>query len=240
MDVPGMFGRISNGRVVRRVRLRLRRRRRPWLQWLVPVALLLLGGSYLLDWAATPLLRAVAEHEAQLVATAALNRAMLQRLDSGLNYADLIDVRLDKEGRVAMLQPNTLLINRLAAAAGAAIQDEFDKITAQRFDVPLWQVLGSKLFADRGPRIPVRFLPLTTVLVTVHQDFAAAGINQTRHVIELQATVTVQIVTPLLTQSQTLHASVPLSEAVIVGPVPGTYLQGDLGHYQAGPVIPLK
>lgn len=200
----------------------------------------LLGASYLLDWLATPILRTVAEYETRKVASAALNRAMLDKLDPGFKYSELIDVKLDKDGRVTLLEPNTLLTNRIAAQAGVAIQDEFDKITEQRYAVPLWQVLGSRFFADSGPRIPVRFLPLTTVLVTVHQDFQAAGINQTRHAIELQATVTVQLALPLLTETQTLHASVPLSEAVIVGPVPTTYLQGDLGHYQAGPVLPLK
>lgn len=220
------------------MRLRLRRRRGPWLPRLAALGLVLMVGSYLVDLAATPLLHAVAVHEGRRVAAAALNRALLERLDFGMRYGDLIEVRLDKEGRVAMLQPNTLLINRLAAMAGVAIQAEFDQIVEQRFDVPLLQVLGSRLFANRGPRIPVRFRPLTTVLVTVTQNFTAAGINQTRHVIQLEATATVQIAMPLLTETETLHGSVPLSEAVIVGPVPGTYLQGDLGRYQLGPVLP--
>lgn len=212
----------------------LRRRGRLWLMRLLALLLLLLAASYLLDWLASPLLRAVADWEARKVATSTLNRAMLDKVGLGLRYGDLIDVRLDHDGRIAMLQPNTILINRLAAEAGHAIQSEFDQISAERYAVPLGQVLGNRLFADRGPNIPVRFLPLTTVLVSVTQDFMAAGINQTRHVINLQATVTLQVATPLLTETRTLQSSLPLSEAVIVGPVPSTYLSADLGSYKVG------
>lgn len=215
------------------MRLGLRRRPRVWLNWTILAAVLVVVGSWSLDFLASPVLGQVADWAGRRVATDALNRAVLEKVGTGLRYEDLIHVRTDKDGHISMLQPDTIAIARLAAQAGTAIQQEFDHISGVRYDVPLYQVLGNQLFAGSGPRIPVRFLPLTTVQVNVKQQFNEAGINQTRHVIYLEVAVTVQVAMPLFTRTQNLHSELPLSEAVIVGQVPNTYWKHDLGTYRA-------
>ena len=84
-------------------------------------------------------------------------------------------------------------------------------------------MLGSQLLANYGPRIKVSIYPLGTVRTSVFDKFEAAGINQTRHQIYLDIETQVQVVVPLVSSEVTVSTQVPITDTVIVGPVPSFY-----------------
>lgn len=198
-------------------------RRRGCLPFLLQVLILLLlfsFGFWIADRNLAPTVLAIGELEARSVANEAINRAIQEKVASGIKYQDVISFQKDNQGRIALLQANTQEINRVAAEATLAIQQEFRKLTGRRFSVPLGRAFGSQVLANYGPRIPLTLVPVGAVLVTVRQEFQDAGINQTRHVISLHAEAQIRVVIPLLTREITVGVETPISEAVIVGPVP--------------------
>ena len=68
--------------------------------------------------------------------------------------------------------------------------------------------------------------------VKVADDFQQAGINQTRHRLYLNVFSQVKIIIPLVTDNIEVAAQVPIAETIIVGEVPQTYLNLDLGRGQ--------
>ncbi len=63
--------------------------------------------------------------------------------------------------------------------------------------------------------------------MNIHDEFSAAGINQTRHSIMLDIVVDMGILLPFQTTFTQISDTLPIVESVIVGPIPETYLSVD-------------
>jgi sporulation protein YunB len=202
--------------------------------WWIPLVLLVVG-LVAVEQSVAGVMRVAAEERARAMAIAAINRAVLTRAAAGLRQQEVVQYRYDTEGRVTLLTVNTPVVNQVAADAAQAVQQAVDQMAATRFAVPLGQALGSKVFGNLGPELPMEFSPLGSALVTVGQRFEGAGINQTRHVVYLQATARLKVVVPLVTGVVEVTTELPLTEAVIVGPVPQSYWQGAGGIITTAP-----
>lgn len=172
-----------------------------------------------------PTLLAIAETKATLLATESINRVISERINQNVDSQKLVNVTLDSRGRVVLIQPNTIEFNKIAADITMRVQDILKEIGEEKIKIPMGQILGSQLLATVGPDITVTVIPIGTVLVKVIDKFEQAGINQTRHMIYLVATTQIKIVVPLVSKSVSVDTQVPISEYVVVGEVPSTYVQ---------------
>jgi sporulation protein YunB len=172
-----------------------------------------------------PTLLAIAEARATVIATTTINNVISEEITKGVDYRDLVSVRVDDRGRVVLMQPNTVEFNRLASHITIKVQEGLRQITNEKISIPVGQVLGSQMLASYGPKITVTVIPLGTVQVKVMDTFEQAGINQTKHMIYIVANTQVRIVIPLVIKSVEVVTRVPISESVVVGEVPNTYVQ---------------
>lgn len=197
-----------------------------WFRWTVA---LIVGAYALFRLAELVLLEplaAVAETEARLRGIDAVNRVIVGSVSRSLQHQDLVTYVKDQQGRIAAYTINTRLINAVAAEAAVAVQQEFRKLSQDEFGVPLGALSGTRLFATQGPAIPVRLMPIGTVAMDIQHEFKGEGINQTRHRIWLQSTARVRVILPIATREVEVTAHLPLSETVIVGPVPSSFFGG--------------
>ena len=168
-------------------------------------------------------LMAVAEVEARARGIDAVNRIVLGSLGRNLGHEDIVTYEKDKDGRIAAYHINTQLVNAVASEAAAAVTKEFKELSEDSFGVPMGALSGAKVLSSSGPAIPVRLMPIGTVGIDLKQEFTAEGINQTRHRIWIHATARMQVVLPVSTRVVEVSADLPLSETVIVGPVPSSF-----------------
>jgi len=188
--------------------------------------LLILTGFFYAEHRLRPALHEMAQAKAIEVATQSINVAVREKVVQNIHYEDLISVKVDNRGRVVLMQPNTGEINRLAANATIAVQEQLGKTSRERVYIPIGQLMGSEMVAGRGPGIPIDILPVGAVESRVFDSFEQAGINQTRHKIYLAVTTMVRIVVPLTHSNVKVQTEVPLVEAVIMGEVPQVYFGG--------------
>jgi sporulation protein YunB len=208
---------------VRFYRGRRRETRRRALTLVILIALGML--LYSLDHALRPAFLAVAETRIHALTTVALNEAVRDALAAGAEYDELIHVQTDTSGRIVLMQPNTPVINGLVADTALRAQAKVDSLTERRVGVRLGQAVGSFLFAGLGPTIWIRCLPVGSVTTTVTERFEGAGINQTRHSLWLEARVRFRLVSPLVRSYLDITTRLPITEAVLIGPVPATYVE---------------
>lgn len=195
------------------------------------LTLVLLAAAFLvLEQTLRPSVEATIQHLVQIRATESISRAVLDRT-ARVRYEDLYDIQKNDQGLVAFLQPNTTEINRLAAQMTLAVQRELKGMERQEFGVTMGQVVGSRLFATRGPALQVGLQSLGTVRATVVSRFEQAGLNQTRHLVYLKVRTDIQAVAPTFTQVYPIEEQIPLAEGIIVGPVP----QGGILDFRMGP-----
>ncbi len=168
----------------------------------------------------------IAEDRAESWAIQTISRVVMEEIIPGIDYNNLIQLEKDTRGRVAFMQPNTLEISVMSRAV-VAIQDELRQSEEFKVMVPLNQALGTELFMNVGPRVPATVTAVGTVEGSVSEEFAEAGINQTKHVIYLEIKAYMYIVVPFV-RSTRVSTRLALAQAIIVGDVPGTYVR--IGH----------
>ncbi len=209
--------------------MRFSLRRQTGIRWIkiIPLLLVIAGGGlfWVLETHLKPTLLAIAETKATLIATESINSVINEKVSKSINQQNLVNVQVDGRGKVVFIQPNTMEFNKLAADTTMSVQEALKGIGDEKITIPVGQVLGSQLLASMGPKITVTVIPMGTVQVKVVDKFEQAGINQTRHMIYLMATTQVRIVVPLVSKSATVTTQVPIAEYVVVGEVPGTYVQ---------------
>lgn len=176
-----------------------------------------------------PTILAIASAYAEQIAVDAIQNAVNEKVAKTVEYKDLIFIRTDNRGRIVLMQANTIRINNLAAETTLDIQKSLAKLEGKVIPIPLGQVLQSQLLASYGPKIKVTLVPIGTVKVKVIDDFQQAGINQTRHRLYLNVYGKVKIVIPMASDYVEVASQVPIAETIIVGEVPQTYLNLDLG-----------
>lgn len=172
---------------------------------------------------------AMARVRAEQAAIKAIQEAVNEKIAKAVEYKDLIFIRTDNNGRVVLMQANTIKINNLAADTTLEIQKTLARLEGTTIPIPLGQALNSKILASYGPKIKVTLVPMGTVKVKVEDDFQEAGINQTRHRLYLHVFSRVKIVIPLVSETVEVASQIPIAETIIVGEVPDTHVNLDLG-----------
>ena len=205
---------------LKRYSARVRRQRR--LRRLTLAALALLAVFLLVDRNFRPLVFSLAEARSAAMATRALNAALTEALEDGVDYDDLMNVRMDDGGQVSLLSANTMRMNALAERAGDAALRKLE--SAQKVDVPLGAALGLTLLAGSGPRIPISIVPVGSVQTDFETEFEACGINQTRHKVYLQLSASIRIVIPTGAKTTNVTANMLVAESIIVGKVPESFV----------------
>ena len=170
-----------------------------------------------------PKIVVMSEIKARLFATQAINDAVSKKIAADA-FNNLVNIQTDNMGRVTMVQANTSEMNRIAVETSLSIQKELENIAAKDLYITIGNVLGSQIFADKGPRINIKIQPAGSVNVNFTTEFSEAGINQTRLKIYLHVNTKVQIVVPFAENEIDVSTNIPVSETIIVGDVPESYI----------------
>ena len=152
------------------------------------------------------------------------NSVRVEVAGEGMLYEDLIIVHKDSAGKIVLMQADTAKINKIASDTTIAVQSAILRLGEESLYIPLGQITGLYLLANRGPRIRVEIVPIGTVRVNVDDRFEQSGINQTRHSIYLVFDTDIRVVVPLKSGRASVVTQVPVAESIIVGDVPSTFV----------------
>lgn len=184
---------------------------------------------YIVDKNLKPIIIVMSENKARIIATQAINEAANKKIAKD-DYKDLVTVMIDKDGKVTMLKIDPILMNKLATETTLAIQEELNNIETKSLMIPFANILGSQLLANTGPSIKVRIQPLGSVKVDYKSAVEAAGINMARHNIYLYVETNIRIIAPFIKSDVEVATHVPISETIIVGEVPESYINVPEGN----------
>ena len=206
------------------------RRARRFLRRTLLLLFLLLAVFLAIDRNFRPLVFSLAEARSAAMASQVLSGALAEAIGDGVTYEELMNVRMDDRGQVALLSANTVMMNRLAARAGEAALRRLNNMSSERVTVPLGAVLGTTLFAGNGPGVPVSIVPIGSIATDFATEFEACGINQTRHKVFLKVTASVRIVIPAGAKTTQVSANMLVAESIIVGAVPEGFVGYELSE----------
>lgn len=202
----------------------MRRRGQKKVIYLLITFLIIGSFIFFIDLLLRPAIIKVAESKTQLMATKIINEAV-QKNVALIHYQDLVGIHKDNDNRVVLMMPDTVLINKIATQTVLDIEKELEKMETQGFSLPLGLVTGSALFSNTGPPIRIGITPASMIDVTMKDEFIEAGINQTKHRLYLNVKTNLQIVIPFLRSDVNVAVDVPITESIIIGPVPEWYMK---------------
>ena len=201
------------------------RRKLAWT--LLVVSALCAAGFFIVDFNLRPIVLTMAQAKVEAIAVKAVNDAVREVMMDKLKYTDLVNIIQDGNGQVSMIQANTIRMNDLSAQIASFAQDKIIKVGSQGIGIPLGSIIGGEIFAGRGPVITIKIIPVGSITSEFVSEFQTAGINQTRHRIYLKATSNIRIIIPRANSSVQVVSQVPISESIIVGSVPHSYVNVD-------------
>jgi sporulation protein YunB len=190
---------------------------------LIAVVIFILGNYYINNHL-RPIMTQMARVQVDQLASRVINQAIVTRItDEGLTYSNLVGFEKDINGQITALKTDIVSINRLRADITEEVLHSLEHMDTSRLAIPTGNLINSDIFSGRGPRIPLKIVPLGTVSAGFSNQFSAAGINQTRHQIMMDITVDISILLPGYSVGTKVGTQVTVAETVIVGAVPDSY-----------------
>ena len=197
-------------------------RRKKSILWIIALILLLLYMYKFIDKNIKPTVIAISEIRARSITTQTINDTIRIKIKRDINYNDLIFVKYDNEGKVVLMQANTILMNSIAAEVALEVQEQLEKMSKSKIKVPLSNAFDTQIITL--PSISVQIVPQGAVSVDFATEFESAGINQTRHRIYIIVNTDIKMIVPLVTESLRITTNIPIAETIIVGDVPERYV----------------
>ncbi|NPV71579.1 MAG: sporulation protein YunB [Firmicutes bacterium] len=207
------------------IRFRRRRRAAPALTFPLVVAVIFALAAWQFERSIEPTLIAMAETKATVVATDLINQVITQCIVDEVKTEQLVSIEKNQAGDIALIRINTMAINWIETTVLQSVQAAIKGLSDEVLEIPLGQVLGSRVFAASGPRIKVRILPMGRVFTQVSDRFESAGINQVKHCTYLNAEVHLRIMAPLSSSTVVVKTTNPLTALILPGKVPVTHVQ---------------
>ncbi|NLX61590.1 MAG: sporulation protein YunB [Tissierellia bacterium] len=197
-------------------------RKKRYFIWIIALLLFVLYIYKYIDKNLKPSIVAVSEVKARQVAIKTINDTIKKTIGNNIKYTDLINVSYDKEGKIAMMQANTMLMNILASEVALEVQEQLVEISDSSIMLPLNNVFDIHII--KLPSIKVRIIPQGAIDVDFATEFESAGINQTRHRIYIVVNTDIKMILPLTSENIRVTTNIPIAETIIIGDVPETFV----------------
>jgi sporulation protein YunB len=177
-----------------------------------------------------PLIKALAYQKAHNIAVLSMERAALEQMEyyaQSPDYYELMRVQKDNEGRIVLMTADAVKINMIVSSIIVNTEKYMQVLEDSEINIPLGLLTGLSFFKARGPVIKVSVAPIGVSGFTLKEEFSESGINQTRHRIWLNMNYAISLAFPFDEEEITASTSVLISEGIIVGPIPETYMRLD-------------
>ena len=166
----------------------------------------------------------IAVSDASDIVTVQINNAIADIM-AEQDYSGDYFVSFEKSatGEVTAISSNMARINALSAKILHQVVGATENRTIE-IGIPLGNLTGISLLMGRGPDIPVQIVVLTSSRVEFNNSIVTAGINQTKHQINLEVIVDIDILVPWGTENAQVVTEILIADTIVVGQVPDTYL----------------
>ena len=166
----------------------------------------------------------IAVSDASDIVTVQINNAIADIM-AEQDYSGDYFVSFEKSatGEVTAISSNMARINALSARILHQVVGATENRTIE-IGIPLGNLTGISLLMGRGPNIPVQIVVLTSSRVEFNNSIVTAGINQTKHQINLEVIVDIDILVPWGTENAQVVTEILIADTIVVGQVPDTYL----------------
>lgn len=177
-----------------------------------------------LHYVVNPIIIDATEAKVYSLTQDAIENAVYDVIKDNNIYDELIEIVKDENGDVQLITANAFQINMFSKSLLKSAQDSLKGLAEQGVELGIGTFTGLPILTDRGPKITLKLFPIGTVYTRFYSEFTTAGINQTNHKIYLIINTDVNIILPTDTKKVETTTEILITESIIVGKIPDTYL----------------
>lgn len=196
--------------------------------WTILIVIILL--TVLVFWyiyaVVNPIVVETSEAKIKSLTQTTLSNSVLNIVSNEENLFDeLVKYTYSNENKISLISVSSIKANLLARQITNHAQSQLDSVTSTGVEIHLGAFTGITVLASWGPLVKVGLSPIGTVTATFKSEFVSAGINQTVHKIFINLQSSVFVVLPTSSPKIDAHTEVLITETLVVGEIPSTYLQ---------------
>ncbi len=171
-------------------------------------------------------------HLAQVAAMSVLNNEInmvLNEVTEAVIESQQIDMNqilvIHKDGEeIKTVSTDYNIINKFRLELNLKLQEKFNEMDTIKAEVPLGMFFSDILMTGAGVKIPIKVFATSGIEINFYDEFSDAGINQTKYELKIEIKVPTQIAGVFVHEDMDVVTQIPISEMIIVGDVPNTYL----------------
>ena len=168
----------------------------------------------------SPILASLAEEELQSRFNKICNSSVMEYLDKEKDESDFMEIQRASNGDIQGITTNTVKINKFKSMISLDIQNQLDKIDEITVKIPTGGFFG----LGGGFNIPVKLMSVTVLDADIISSFESVGINQTKLSVNAVIGLSGKLLAIGKGNPVKIKTQVPVLMTVIVGHVPGTYI----------------
>lgn len=170
-----------------------------------------------------PVIHTIIEEKSRMLISEAIDDSASELVDD-LTYDDYIIMRTDAEGHLTYLGINSVSMNKFSRKVTELVRNRMTAFETNGVSIPMGAFTGIAFMSGIGPEVQLQVATLAVVDANFTSSFTDAGINQTLHRLYIIIEVSGDIVLPGYTRPIVNSSQILVSESVIVGKTPNTYL----------------
>lgn len=191
------------------------------------ILLIIISILLYLHYVVNPIIIDASEAKVRSLTQSAVESAVYDVIKDEYLYSDLIEIIKDTNNDIQMISANAYKINLLSKEILNSAQNNLTTLGEQGIEIGIGTFTGITLFTDKGPKVSIKLSPIGTIYTRFHSEFTSAGINQTNHSIYLYVQTDVSLILPTDTKMISTTTEVLLTESIIQGKIPDTYLNSN-------------
>lgn len=206
-----------------RIRIKKKRGKKRLLIALFIIGSLIAAVCIFISYNVNPMIITISNEKVQELTNTAVANAVIDVMSSS-GDKDFLKVDRDKDGKIQTVDVDAELVSILAQKITIEAQNRINKVGSEGIKIPLGSLSGVTMLTGRGPDINIRVYLVGSTKTQILSVFSDAGINQTLHRLYLTVSGSVSVAVPGLPSKIKTSTQVLMSEIIIVGDVPPTYL----------------
>ena len=191
------------------------------------ILLIIISILLYLHYVVNPIIIDASEAKVRSLTQSAVESAVYDVIKDEYLYSDLIEIIKDSNNDIKMISANAYKINLLSKEILNSAHNNLTTLGEQGIEIGIGTFTGITLFTDKGPKVSLKLSPIGTIYTRFHSEFTSAGINQTNHSIYLYVQTDVSLILPTDTKVISTTTEVLLTESIIQGKIPDTYLNSN-------------
>ncbi|MCH5160868.1 MAG: sporulation protein YunB [Clostridiales bacterium] len=172
----------------------------------------------------TPMVVMLSNERIKLMTTDAVSNAVLDIMSKNTDNEFMTITRDDKQN-IKSVDINADKVTELAQKITIEAQHKINEAGSDGITIPIGSLSGVTLFTGLGPDLKIKIYLVGSTKTIVISEFSESGINQTLHRLYIDITGSVAVAIPGLPSTIDTHTQVLMSETIIIGEVPSTYIK---------------